>query len=83
MDKESFNQMAMAAAYVSNKALELIKKLEKEIVIYKNDFDSNIEAIGSIYRKEEERLKTIDLSQVSTEELVKELKKRKEPECIS
>lgn len=83
MDKESFEQIAMAAAYTNSKALELIKRLEKEVAIYKSDFESNIESIGATIREAKEKFAIIDLSQVPTEELIRELKKRKESECTN
>lgn len=83
MGDESFTQMAMAATYTNSKALELIKELEKEIAIYKSDFESNIESIGATIREAKEKFAIIDLSQVPTEELIRELEKRKEAECTS
>lgn len=78
MGDNNLTQLAMSAISANEKAIELAKILEKEIANYKADFESNLALANSIYRKEKERLAVIDLSQVPTEELLKELERRKE-----
>lgn len=78
MGDNNLTQLAMSAISANEKAIGLIETLEKEIVSYKADFESNLALANNIYRKEKERLATIDLGQVPTEELLKELERRKE-----
>ena len=78
MGDNNLTQLAMSAISANEKAIELAKILEKEIANYKADFESNLALANNIYRKEKERLAVIDLSQVPTEELLKELERRKE-----
>lgn len=78
MGDNNLTQLAMSAISANEKAIELAKILEKEIANYKADFESNLALANSICRKEKERLAVIDLSQVPTGELLKELERRKE-----
>lgn len=78
MGDNNLTQLAMSAISANEKAIGLIETLEKEIVSYKADFESNLALANNIYRKEKERLAVIDLSQVQTGELLKELERRKE-----
>ena len=78
MADNNFTELALSAISANEKAIELAKILEREIASYKADFESNLALANSIYRKEKERLAVIDLSQVPTEELLKELERRKE-----
>lgn len=78
MGDNNLTQLAMSAISANEKAIGLIETLEKEIASYKADFESNLALANSICRKEKERLAVIDLSQVPTGELLKELERRKE-----
>ena len=78
MADNNFTELAVSAISANEKAIGLIETLEKEIASYKADFESNLALANSICRKEKERLAVIDLSQVPTGELLKELERRKE-----